>query len=578
MRRLLSCLVAVLAPSVLAGCVSLPEDGPVVQGRVVEQQDARRASDIDAQPPRKGASRTEVVTGFLDAMTSWPIRTNVAKQFLTDDAADQWEPERGTVVYTDARPARDLGGDVRVQLTTAARLDAVGAWHGAVPETDLTLSFQVTVEDGQYRITDPPNARIVPATWFQQRYRQVSLYYFDPLAKILVPEPVFVPEGAQLATTLVSALLSGPPPRVRGIVRTFIPSGLSVGLSVPVDVEGIADVNLVGNAPKLSSDEAELLLDQLAWTLRQDSTIRAIRVRIGDTQVPVPGGASTYPVDSAQDLDPAGDTATSQLFALSGGRLLSGGKGGVTPVTGAFGRAGADLVSVATTTDGEHAAAVDRDGRRVRLALVDDPSKAAPQTLLTSSGTFARPTWDHAGRLWLLERRGAGAVVWTVEDGRPRQVEVPGITGQRARQLLVSRDGTRVVGVVRTGQGDELRGARVRISGRGQVASAGEPWVVRPARDTRVVDLAWTSPIRVAMLTSAQPRSLYEVDVVPVDGSSLGVDTLSTIVPGHVLGLAGAPTAGAATYAVFADRYTDIVTQDEYDAGSATLSDLDYAG
>jgi hypothetical protein len=572
-------LVLALVALLLGGCVSLPTDGPVVDGRVSDTDDARRASDIDARPPARGATRTEVVTGFLEAMTAWPIQTNVAKKYLTDEAAAGWNPEQETVVYNDSLPARESGGSVEVRLNDADSLDAVGGWRGAVPGDELTMSFRVTVEDGEYRIVDPRDALVVPSTWFQQRYRQVSLYYFDPIAQILVPEPVFVPQGDQLATSLVSSLLAGPPPRASGVVRSFIPPGLSVGLSVPVSDAGVADVDLVGDAPRLTAEEAELMLAQLAWTLRQDSSITAIRVTIGGEDLPIPGGASQYPVEAAQEFDPAGDKTTTLLFGLSDGRLVWGAPGKLVAATGEFGAQGAALDSVAARPDAEQVAAVDLEGRRVRVGPVRDEPEgdAVPRTVL-SGGAYARPTWDVAGRLWVLERRATGARVWLVEGDRVREVEVTGISGTAARQLAVSRDGTRLVGVVRTAAGDEVVGARVAISGRGRVDQVRAPFLVRAAEGTLIDDIVWTSPIRIGILTPTAPTRLYEVDVVAADGASFGIDVLSTIVTGHVLGLAAAPTSESAMFAVYADHYEDLVDQRDYRSGTTVLTQLHFAG
>ncbi len=575
-------LVAVPA-LVLAGCTSLPTSGPVVEGSGADQGATRRASDIDARPPLSGASRTEVVAGFLDAMTAWPVQTSVAKEYLTEEAAAGWDPEQETIIYSDSLPVQESAGTVSVRLTAADRLDAVGAWRGAMGTDELTVDFRVSIEDGQYRIADPPDALVVPAGWFRQRHRQVSLYYFDPIAQILVPEPVFVPEGDQLATSLVSALLAGPPPRARGVVRSFLPSGLTVGLSVPVSDAGVADIALVGEPQAITAQQAELMLAQLAWTLRQDPSVTALRVSIDGTDLPLPGGVSQYSVEAAAVLGPAGPGGGRTLFGVSQGRLVAGsGDGDLAPVTGVFGDEGAGLGSVAVTLDNQRAAAVALGGRRVRLARVQQSaSEPAAQTLL-SGGNYTRPTFDHADRLWVLERRPGGAVVWLYDeqdDDVVRAVRVPGITGTRARGLVVSRDGTRLVGIVRTPEGgDQVVGARVLIGGRGQVQRVRRPFVVREAEDSHITDLAWNGPIRLGLLTATAPDSLYEVDVVAADGATVGVDVLSTIVTGKVRGLAATPVEDAPMLAVYADQYVDVVRQERHPVEPEGLTQLDYAG
>ncbi|WGY03490.1 LpqB family beta-propeller domain-containing protein [Nocardioides sp. QY071] len=581
-NRLLPTLVTVLlaALAVLSGCTSLPTSGPVVQSSGTDRGDTRRASDIDARPPVDGASRTEVVAGFLDAMTAWPVQTSVAKQYLTKEAAAGWNPEQETVIYSDSLPVRESGGFVSVSLTAADRLDAVGAWRGAMGADELDLDFKLTVQDGEYRITDPPDALVVPASWFRQRYHQVSLYYFDPVAKILVPEPVFVPEGDQLATSLVSGLLAGPPPLAQGVVRSFLPAGLSVGLSVPVSDAGVADISLVGEAQSVTSEQAELMLAQLAWTLRQDPSVTALRVSVDGTPLPLPGGVAQYSVDAAAAYGPAGPGGGKTLYGISQGRLVSGGKDtDLDPVTGVFGDEGAGLTAVAVSPDNEEAAGIDTGGHRVRLAHVQQSTSEPAAQVLLDGGTYARPTWDHAGRLWVLERRASGAVVWLYDGAELRTVRVPGVTGTRARSLVVSRDGTRLVAVVRVpGQGDQVVGARVFLNGRGQVARTGRPFVVRAPEGSAIIDLAWASPVRVALLTATVPGNLYEVDVVAADGATVGVDVLSTIVTGEVLGLAASPVEDAAMYAVYAEQYVDLIRQVDREAGPGGLSQLDYAG
>jgi hypothetical protein len=80
---------------------------------------------------------------------------------------------------------------------------------------------------------------------FESEFSQFSLYFFDPSAQVLVPEPVYLPRGAQASTRLVSGLLLGPESPLSRVERTFIPSETALGdISVPVSRDGVADVAL----------------------------------------------------------------------------------------------------------------------------------------------------------------------------------------------------------------------------------------------------------------------------------------------------------------------------------------------
>ena len=90
------------------------------------------------------------------------------------------------------------------------------------------------LEDGEWRISEPPPYLIVPQSWFAQRFRQVSLYFFDPSATVLVPEPVFVPRGRQFASSLVNGLLQVPLARADGRGAELLPAGPARALGAGV--------------------------------------------------------------------------------------------------------------------------------------------------------------------------------------------------------------------------------------------------------------------------------------------------------------------------------------------------------
>ncbi|TIC87920.1 hypothetical protein E8D34_06390 [Nocardioides sp. GY 10113] len=588
--RTLALPVVLLAALVLSGCVGLPDRGPVVTREASTSDGRRTASDIAARPPVRGSSPTEIVSGFLDAMTAWPIQTSVAKEYLSDEAAASWGPERSMIVYGDFQPPQETASalEVQVELTDADRLDASGAWRGAMSQQDRLLTFPMTIADGEFRIAEAPDALIVPVSWFQQRFRQVSLYYFDPTGRTLVPEPVFVPAGEQLATSLVSALVEGPARRLRGVVRTYVPEDVSVNLSVPVSDSGIAEVSLSGQGDPGSPEQTELLVAQLAWTLRQDPEITAFRIRIGDHEVRLADGESLYQVDSGSEFDPNGPATSGLLYGLSAGRVVRGTPGDLAPVDGPFGEDTAELRSVAVVPQGEQAAAVTPDGRTALVAAIRplpdqaDEGEAVEHTrshvVLDGATDLGRPTWDYVGRLWLLDRTSNGAVVWCVTGGRARQVDVPGVTGSDARILQVSRDGTRLVAVVGSDRGDAVVGARIAIGAGGRVSRALAPYTLDPAAPgRRVLDVTWSTPTRLGVITPARPSGLFEVDLLSVDGAAIGVDGVSTIVSGRVLSLAGPGTSRLPTYAVLRESLVDVRTRESVQIGTA-VSQLHYVG
>ncbi|WP_278259092.1 hypothetical protein [Nocardioides convexus] len=211
----------------------------------------------------------------------------------------------------------------------------------------------------------------MPATWFQQRYRQVSLYYFDPIAQILVPEPVFVPQGDQARDQ--------PGGRAaRGSAAAGAPGGALVRAARPR-----GGAVRAGRRPRGRRHQP--------GGRRAAADRRGVRVDAGPARVdPAPGpqhqGAArddgwggpadpgwglAVPGGRGPGLRPRGRQGhRSGSSASAGGRLVSGTAGDLSVATGPFGRTDAGLVAVAVRPDASEAAGVDAGGSRVRLAPV----------------------------------------------------------------------------------------------------------------------------------------------------------------------------------------------------------------
>ncbi|WP_193607310.1 LpqB family beta-propeller domain-containing protein [Nocardioides lijunqiniae] len=583
-RRVLVTACSLLLLAGLSGCVELPESGPVVETEPSVEVEEQQAAAIDAVPPQEGETAPAIVKGFLDAMTAYPVQTDVATQFLAQQAQAGWNPDDATITYASADdPTVDpRTGEISVALSDPESLDARGGWQGPLPADQQTLTFRMVVEDGEYRIAEAPDALIVPAQWFSQRFRQVSLYFFDRTSQILVPEPVFVPRGRQLATTLIDGLLAGPGEKLAGVARSFLPGGLSVGLSVPV-AEGVAEINLVGDAGQQNDEVVEKMLAQLVWTLRQEPSIDAVRLRIGDEEVRLPGGVSEYRVDDAPEFDPTGYQASLLLYGLRGGLLVSGEPDTLAPADGPFGETDYGLRSVAVNLRATSAAGVTSDGTSVVVGAVraeaGEEEAQRVEQVVSGATSLMTPSWDFADRLWLVDRTRTGARVIVREDGRLSDVQVPGVTGENVRSFLVSRDATRFAAVVRDAGVDRLLLGRVKVDFRGRVRRAVDVRTItfEDTEPLRVTDIAWTSATSIALLSQVVPGELFEVRTVAVDGSPAGVEALSTTVNEQVVGLAGSPVPEAQQYAVTRNGLVDLTTSRVIGLEEAVTS-LGYVG
>lgn len=579
-RRRAAALVALAsALLLLTGCVSMP-----TRGRVVEAGPATRAAPlpgiaIDARPPQRGATPTEVVQGFLDAMLATPMQTRSAQQFLTPDARSSWEPGRATIVY-GSRTLRGPGAEVSVTLGGAYRLDARGAWQGGLSDGARRLGFRLARVAGQWRIAEAPDALIVPVSWFEARFTQQALYFFDPAGQVLVPEPVFVPRGSQLATSLVRGLVAGPSASLAGTVRSFLPPGVGEGLSVPVDAAGTADIALTaaGDAPRqLSPQTLTLVTAQLGWTLRQDPSIKAVRLSIGGRAVQLASGRSEFSVEEGPEYDPAGYQTTAQMFGLDPeGRLVSGQPPRLAPVSGPFGRRGYAARTVVADLDGTRAAEVSTSGTVLRVGPVRE-GRARPRVAMTGTDLL-RPAWDVAQRLWVVDATRRGARVSYVAGRRVREVRVPGITGARVGRFLVSRDGTRLVAVRRDPEGDRVVVSRLRSDEEGRIVGASPAVVISAAESAplRIKDIAWSSPTTVLLLHQLSEGT--QLRSVAVDGSSAAFPDQPVIVADRVDALLSSPVAGQGAYGVFGTQMRGLTGDTRDSVLEGPVTSLGFAG
>lgn len=518
-RRLAALLVVLL---MVCGCTALPDQGPV---REVERVDG----NVPVEPPyfqppgpAPGDSKEAIVRGFLTAMEANPVNIRAAREFLSDRAGETWRPTQATLVY-QATALRAAGDRVRVRLSGVSRLSAEGNWLPSRQNSrDLTL--RLVREQGEWRIDTPPNALIVGAAFFRSTFAMYPVWFYDNTGQILVPRLVHLPRGEQTATNLVRALLGGPDATMAQIASSAFPERTEIDLAVTVTRAGVADVPVSSNVLDLSGTELERAMVQLAWTLRAVPGISRVQLSVDGVPVPQADGRTGVDITEGLDLAPYGSKTSRIPVGVRAGRVVRVDEGEITATDGPLGRRGFALRTVAQTRDATDVAAVSENGTRAWTAAL---SGVDPPRRLASGADFARPVIDRHDATWLLDRRPSGARVLLDHGDGVRTIQVPGVSGTSATQIMVSPDGVRLAAVVTEGRRPRLVLANIVRDRRGMVRRVVAPRSLSVADAATVtdvgpgVDLGWLDDTTVAVLTAPTAAS-SRVTAVPIDGSAPG--------------------------------------------------------
>jgi hypothetical protein len=281
---------AVALAGSVAGCVNMPDSGPMGAISATPQSTAAAGEVIEPFPskPTPGESPKDIVTGFLAASASYPVNQAIAREYLTTSASKPWSPGWRVTVFntlnvTEPAPA-SRPGTGRTRATIQADGTVQSAFNGSgqfvaaqnKDKTANTWPFSLTKVSGQWRIVNPPNFRLLTVSQFQEFYRAQNLYFINPSITsttnlALIPDSVFVPVGTlatDLADNLVNALLpasDGQPKStlLQGAANPF-PGGTKV---IGVTLDGTTAVVNLSGLDKATSAVRMQVSAQLAWTL-----------------------------------------------------------------------------------------------------------------------------------------------------------------------------------------------------------------------------------------------------------------------------------------------------------------------
>ncbi len=530
LHRLVLALGAVIA--LLAGCAGVPSSSAPQAIGTVEQQ-----APQSLPKPTPGMEPDLLLREFLKATADPANRHLAARQFLTESASAGWDDAGSSllidnVVFVETRSAERVSVSMRADILGS--LSDVGVFEtaeGALP--DPGPIEMVKTSDG-WRIDRLPNGVFLDWQQFQQTYKRHTLYFVDPTGKTTVPDPryVAVSDPDQLATELVSKLISGPRPEMANTVRNML--GPPLRLRGPVTRAdggktgvgrgyGGARVELESLATT-DPHSRQLLAAQIIWTLAR-SDIKGPYVINTDGAALDDRFAGGWEATDVAATDPgAADGASAGLHVLVGGSLMFLDGQRSTRVPGSFGSM-PDQTSAALSRDGHDVASV----VTIRPGAPDSASSlwigANGQGAVESADgrSMSRPTWALDEAVWVVvDGNNVIRVIQEAASGQPARIPVdstavatrfPGAVAE----LQLSRDGTRAAMIIE---------GQIILTGVEQTPG-GEFALTYPRRlafglGSSVVSLSWRTgdDIVVSRNDPAHPVAYVNLDGVNSDGPS----------------------------------------------------------
>lgn len=506
-------LAGLAVTGLLAGCAGIPGSGAVHVGRPVPALGGLGDIDVRVLPAaaQPGDTPSEIVHGFLRALVNSDGDYEIARSYLTRRTASAWKSGEGVTTYDDSGvDIRESSGgsSARTLQFRAPRIGAIDGRGNYAPHGGQVRStFGLVKQNGQWRIDHLADGVLLSALDAQRTFRPALVYYLNRSGTTLVPEQVLLrPTPQSVTTALVRALLEGPGKWLAPSVRTGFPSGTDLLGNVPVDANGIAEVNLSNAIHQASSAQLKAISAQIVWTLRQVNEISVVRLLADGSPLVVPGVPVNQPIKSWASYNPSARPSTSVAAFDHGGvwQTVDGELPGLAAAT-------AGLTHLGLSEDGSTVAGIRRHRRSVSLVLSErgkNPIEAITADALTP------PTFDASGVAYSVVTRGSTRRVEAVAaDGSVRQVTADQrLFAEPVQELRLSRDGARVAAIVgRAGHGRLLVG-RVTVTRAGVQFSAFQNVLLDTAN---VRGLAWDGGDQL-VVTASDPgggRQLLQVDV-----------------------------------------------------------------
>jgi len=533
MRRTAKILV-LLCVLVCAGCATMPITGPVMSEPRQVLEEGPGGVTFVAEPPPQGAPPSMIIRGFLTAMAGFGQDYATAREYLTTEASDTWNPADSEVlIYASGTTPRVEEGTMQVTMSGAL----IGYLHpdgSFVGSEDLIWEhdFGMVRENGEWRISDPPAGLALSQYMFSQSYMRIDTYFFPTSGSTLVPDPRYVPRGAWDRTTAAGLVLDGPSDWLEFIADPGIREDVFLDGDVTLSNLGVAEVPLSCGSQGLPTSDATVLAIEIAATMRDMTGVSRVRLLCDGSPLPLSGASqdASLPVSIVDNYSSPRAMTPATIVTVHDGIVASMSDSVFTPVPGEWGTIQHSIHSFAISADLNQIAAVTDDG------LMIGPLGDGPSVQILAGSDFLRPQYDSRGNLWAVGSVNGHLGIYTVAkqdlvraimDQKPPTVVTVNTTAlddMDVQGFQVSPDGHRILFIrhVDSNDGGRMEVGISLITYEKDVASAIIAWkpirlIWEEAQFKSIVDLAWMGPSSFVLLAgsgTASPR----VFVTNIDG------------------------------------------------------------
>lgn len=416
---------------VLTGCAQLPTSVNIKSGPELVAPEAVDFSYYIPTGPAEDATQQDIVSGFLAAGTGPQNDYSVAREFLTAEFAQRWNPT-GEVLIRDGAPGFTATGEssLLVDVRVGAVVDEHGRYQENLEPQQSSLRFTLQRENGQWRISSAPNLTVVTSPVFSVVFNPFQVYFFNNTQNALVSDVRWFPSRASTGTKLVNALLAGPSSHLAQGVTSAIPAGTKLTIDAVNVVDGVALVDFDSTALEADALERRLLLTQLRATLMQLVGVNDVEVSINSSpQEIVPANLRSASVGGA-----AFYLKSTGIYRVTGTND--------TVIRGTAGFVDADSVTAFDVfNDGDWLAYATSQG----VTMVDNTGISGRSQLVSRQQSISSLFFDSYGYLWVIPKSD-GVPIEIISKAGERKYLYDNATSVRGK-VRISPAGARIAAI-----------------------------------------------------------------------------------------------------------------------------------